>query len=256
MPTALGDLVAGYGVDPQNDGESGCSVLRLSAIGREPLFLKHGVGRFAVDLFDEAVRLAWLADRVPVPAIRQFVMDGNAGWLLTTALPGRTADRWLDDDSDALAEIVVLSAHFLRTLHKLPVDDCPFDAGHRVRMAAARRNVDAGLVDEGDFDVDHAGWSATQVWDELAGMLPIATDRVVTHGDFSMGNLLFHEGRVSGCIDVGRAGVADRHQDLAIYWHNLGEHGPDFQAAFLRTYGIDLVDHDRLHFHRCLDELF
>jgi aminoglycoside 3'-phosphotransferase I len=100
------------------------------------------------------------------------------------------------------------------------------------------------------------GWSAEQVWNALAAMLPIAADRVVTHGDFSMGNLLFAEGRITGCIDVGRAGVADRYQDLAIFWQNLAEHGPGFQEQFLRAYGVDAVDPDRLRFHRCLDELF
>ncbi|UVO49337.1 aminoglycoside 3'-phosphotransferase [Sphingomonas sp. SUN019] len=220
------------------------------------MYLKHGAGRFAADVMDEAARLAWLAGRIPVPIIRQFVAEADVAWLLTTALPGRTADQWLEDDPDALGEIVVLSADFLKTLHALPVDDCPFDAGHRVRMAAARRNIDAGLVDENDFDDDHAGWSALKVWDELVAMLPIAADRVVTHGDFSMGNLLFDDGRVTGCIDVGRVGVADRYQDLAIFWQNLAEHGTEFQSAFLRAYGIDTIDPDRLRFHCCLDELF
>jgi aminoglycoside 3'-phosphotransferase I len=93
MPSALGELIAGYDAQAEAGGESGCTVLLLVGDDREPLYLKHGVGRFAVDVMDEAARLAWLAGRVPVPVIRQSVAHADAAWLLTTALPGRTADQ-------------------------------------------------------------------------------------------------------------------------------------------------------------------
>jgi aminoglycoside 3'-phosphotransferase-1 len=63
-------------------------------------------------------------------------------------------------------------------------------------------------------------------------------------------------GVVTGCIDVGRLGVADRYQDIAILWQNLREFGDDAAARFLAGYGIAALDGERLEFHRCLDELF
>lgn len=55
-------------------------------------------------------------------------------------------------------------------------------------------------------------------------------------------------------IDVGRLGVADRYQDLAILWNNLEEYG--LGAELLRAYGEAEPDETRLRFHLMLDELF
>ena len=87
-------------------------------------------------------------------------------------------------------------------------------------------------------------------------MLPLEFDRVFTHGDFTLDNLLIEGGAVVGCIDVGRAGVADRYQDLALLWNCLGEFGLDLQARLFAQYGIDRPDPRRMGFHLLLDELF
>jgi aminoglycoside 3'-phosphotransferase-1 len=94
------------------------------------------------------------------------------------------------------------------------------------------------------------------VWAALQDCQPLAPDLVVTHGDFSLENILLHEGAVAGCIDVGRAGVADRYQDLAIVWRALGALDALLQQRLLRQYGILDIDQDKLQFHLLLDELF
>ncbi len=122
--------------------------------------------------------------------------------------------------------------------------------------AKARARLEAGLVDADDFDEERAGMTARAVWDEMAALLPLAADTVVTHGDYSLDNLILRDGAVVGCIDVGRVGLADRYQDLAIAWNGLGEFGPSLQARFLQSYGIDRPDEQKLRFHLMLDEFF
>jgi aminoglycoside 3'-phosphotransferase-1 len=151
---------------------------------------------------------------------------------------------------------VAALARFLRDVHALPLADCPFHAGHVLRLAEARRNVEAGRVATDDFDEERAGWTADAVLTEARALVPPAVERVVTHGDFSLDNVLVADGRVTGCIDVGRLGAADPYQDVAILWHNLAEFGPELQAHWLRSYGIAAPDARKLRFHLCLDELF
>nr|WP_283214530.1 APH(3') family aminoglycoside O-phosphotransferase [Sphingomonas sp. 3P27F8] len=238
-------------------GESGADVFCLGGSEGDDLYLKYGTDDVADAIVDEAVRLRWLSKRLPCPDTIALVTQGNEAWLLTTALSGKTGDAWLEQNPAMLPCVINAFARFLRQLHGLPVEDCPFDAGSAVRLAAARRAVAAGLVDIGDFGDDHAGLSATEMLEKTEALAVFDASLAVTHGDFSLGNLLLDEhGEVIGAIDLGRLGVADRYQDIAIFWQNLADYGSRAQAQFLAAIGVTDVDEQRLKFHRCLDELF
>jgi aminoglycoside 3'-phosphotransferase-1 len=261
-PTWPADLAAeldGYEWERDEIGESGSTVVRLHGRpGAPDLYLKHARGALTDDLLAEADRLQWLAGRLPVPAVVQYRNAADEAWLVTEALPGEAACELLEAETsaDAQAGIVEAMARFLKTIHSIPVQECPFDSGHVGRLAHARRRIDAGLVDEDDFDDEREGWTAEQVWQALQSAVPFAPDLVVTHGDFSPDNVLIADGGVVGCIDVGRLGVADRYQDLAIAWNCLEEFGPALQDRFLAAYGVSEVDRGKLDFHLMLDELF
>jgi aminoglycoside 3'-phosphotransferase-1 len=238
-------------------GESGDAVYRLHRPGGgADLYLKHGAGDCALDLAGEMVRLRWLGDHVPVPVVRQFIAIDEEAWLLMTALPGRTAHQMLEAHPAERPAIVEALVAFLHRLHAIPIERCPFNSDHRLRLGEARWRLDAGLVDIEDFDTERHGWSAEQVWAAMTELLPFAPDPVVTHGDFSLDNVIFADGAVIGCIDVGRAGIADRYQDLAILWNCLGEFGPALQAHMFASYGLAAPDANKVRFHLMLDELF
>ena len=257
LPPGLADALSGYRWARDTVGESGGTIYRLSGHADAPdLYLKHGAGAVADDVIAEMVRLRWLRDFVAVPAVRNFLLTDDAAWLITTALPGRTAWQWLDADPAAGPMVVDALADFLLRLHAIPVDACPFDSGQTVRRRLAWARIDAGLVDTDDFGDAHEGWSARQVGTAMDAMLPLPFDRVVTHGDYSLDNLLIDNGVVTGCIDVGRVGVADRYQDLAILHDCLGEFDEALQWRLFDRYGVAAPDADRLRFHLLLDELF
>ena len=65
-----------------------------------------------------------------------------------------------------------------------------------------------------------------------------------------------HEGAVVACLDVGRAGVADRYQDLAIAWRALAELDAALPQRFIEQYWIVDADQGKLQWHLLLDELF
>jgi aminoglycoside 3'-phosphotransferase-1 len=195
MPASMRAAVAAYQWARDGVGESDAAVYRLQGRDGAPaLFLKHGTGAAAADIADEMARLRWLARYLPVPAVLQFARaaDPDQAWLLMTAIPGTTASAVLEANPALGPAVADALAAFLRRLHALPVSDCPFDAGHAVRLAQARQRIDAGLVDAGDFDAGREGWTAQQVWLALQEYLPLTPDLVVTHGDFSLDNILMH----------------------------------------------------------------
>jgi aminoglycoside 3'-phosphotransferase-1 len=258
LPSAsLEAALAGYAVERDTVGESGGAVYRLHGkAGAPDLFLKYGEGAHADDIGDEMARLRWLGGHLPAPAVLHFTRTPDEAWLLMTAVEGKTAYRILEEYPERRIEVVSALARFLRRIHAIPANECPFNSDHAYRLAHARARIDAGEVDEDDFDEEREGWTAEQVWDAMQALLPFAPDPVVTHGDYSLDNLLVEDGEVVGSIDVGRLGIADRYQDLAIAWNCLGEFGASLQERFLEQYGLQEVDRSKLQFHLLLDELF
>ncbi|MBJ6121453.1 APH(3')-I family aminoglycoside O-phosphotransferase [Sphingomonas mollis] len=257
VPESMAAAVEGYEWARDIVGESGGVVYRLHGKSDAPdLFLKHGTDAVADEVTDEMVRMRWLAAYLPVPRVTHFVRTHDQAWLLMTAMHGRTAYQLLRSDEQARFAIVDALVAFLRRLHAIPVSECPFNSDHLFRLSRARTRIDAGLIEIDDFDDERQGWTAEQVWTAMQGLLPMALDPVVTHGDFSLDNLLIHDGEVVGVIDLGRVGIADRYQDLAILWNCLDEFDPSLQDRLWQQYGIADPDRSKLQFHLMLDELF
>ncbi|MCM3452331.1 aminoglycoside phosphotransferase APH(3'), partial [Bacillus safensis] len=128
----------GYKWARDNVGQSGATIYRLYGKPDAPeLFLKHGKGSVANDVTDEMVRLNWLTEFMPLPTIKHFIRTPDDAWLLTTAIPGKTAFQVLEEYPDSGENIVDALAVFLRRLHSIPVCNCPFNSDRVFRLAQA-----------------------------------------------------------------------------------------------------------------------
>jgi aminoglycoside phosphotransferase len=247
-------------------GKSGAQVWRVTAPGQPPRYLKRASGARVRELRAERDRLQWLQPRLPVPAVcgwAEAAAEGGAdeqthGWLLLSEAPGRMAcDPAFGDGPQRVVELL---AEGLRRLHGLDIADCPFDARLAQRLAQAAWEIRAGLADEEAVRAE-LGVSAEELLARLTATRPAepAADLVFTHGDYCLPNILLDAdgSHVSAYLDCGRAGVADRYQDLAIgarsVRHNLGD---EWGERFLAAYGLRPLDRARLDWYETLDELF
>jgi aminoglycoside phosphotransferase len=201
----------------------------------------------------EAARLTWLRDRgFPVPGVVDVGGDEELAWLVTTALPGVPASAgWTSEQRRRVRWTV---ADLTRSLHALPVADCPFDRSLSVSLDWARRATEQGLVDLDDLNPTHRGWSAERLLAELTATPAPSEDLVVCHGDLYLDNVLVDPDtqKLTGILDVGRLGLADRWRDLAIVLRCLdGDH----DAEFLVRYGAR-PDERRARYYLLLDEFF
>lgn len=233
-------------------GESKADVWRIGTSGGA-LYLKASP-RLALDEYHaELARLDWLAEMgFPAPRIVDTTSSADRDWLLMTAVTGADLTT-LAGQPDVLCHVY---AQGLRRLHALDPSRCPFDHSLPGRLADARANLDAGLVDEDDFDDERRGWRASQVYDWLSANMPPSGNLVVTHGDACVPNFMAENGRFSGIVDCSRLGLADKWQDLALACRSLERNcGREHIPAFLAAYGAEW-DEIRYRFYSALDELF
>ncbi|MEU3714290.1 APH(3') family aminoglycoside O-phosphotransferase [Streptomyces catenulae] len=247
---------------PVTEGDSGAFVHHLTGPGELYVKLVPAQPDTGLDLKAEADRLEWLtAQGLPVPRIVDLGSGATASWLVTEAVPGvSAAEEWPTVQRPEVAEVM---ADVARQLHELPVEACPFDASLDVVIPQALHRLEAGLVDLGDLEEERAGWSEWRLRAELESARPPQEDVVVCHGDLCPNNVLLdpETRRLTGVIDVGRLGRADRHADLALAMRELSREedpwfGPHCVQRFVERYGAENIDPTKTAFYQLLDEFF
>jgi aminoglycoside phosphotransferase len=241
LPRGLATAIADCTAQRIIHGCSGAAVYRLTRTDQVHLYLKIGPPDPNRSLADEKDRLAWLQDRLPVPRVQLFVQDEQLDYLLISEIPGiDTSDKMYSND---LPSMVRLLGEGMRMLHSVPIASCPFDETLDVKMAQARQRA-------------HAGFAPLELLAELEAKRPQNEDLVLTHGDYCLPNILLHNGEVSGFIDLGRAGVADRYQDLALAVRSLAYNfGEGWATPLFAAYGIE-PDWPKLEFYTLMDDFF
>lgn len=199
--------------------------------------------------------LLWLAGKAPVPVVLWSGDCGEDLALVMAAAPGAPVSHVAADQAEAALTAALKT---LAALHALPLGDCPFDQRLAVKLAQAETRLAAGLVDETDFDAQRLGLTAAEVWAQLKSMIPTGEDLVLVHGDASLPNVIWNGGAETTLIDLGRFGITDRHQDLAVFLRSAKRNHPHIDAVGLLQahYPLAVLDEARLDFYRLLDEFF
>lgn len=195
----------------------------------------------------EHLWLPRLAPRLPL-AIQEPLALGEPAegypwrWSVCRWLPGQSA---LDAPCSRSGEAAVALAEFIVTLRQVEPADGPAAGTHNFhrgvplaeRDAGVRRAIE-GLRDEDGIDVDRlsAAWEAALAvppWDQAPAWI---------HGDLGPGNLIVHQGRLSGVIDFGCLGVGDPATDAMAAW-TVFDAGA--REVFRRALEVDQATWDR-----------
>jgi aminoglycoside phosphotransferase (APT) family kinase protein len=148
---------------------------------------------------------------------------------------------WLHGENPPLGGVAVIEsltreiANFVNALHGLDLSGGPPARRGRplaeVQDSEARAAL-AELREMGLIDVD----AATEAWEEALEAPQWAGPPVWVHGDLLNGNLLLREGRLTGVIDWGGAGVGDPACDLIVAWGLIPR---ELREVFRAAVGVD-----------------
>lgn len=232
------------------------STWRLEHADGRVCFVKVSKAGQWVSRQDECERLRWSKPYLPVPEVLDCGSDSETEWLVSVELPGIDATRH-PLRSDPAQLVRALAIGLARFHESAPVGECPFDFQLDTALARVRRRVEEGRIDAAeDFNDDHAHLTLEEALTFLEQKRPTDEDLVVCHGDYCPPNVLLdRDGLITGYLDVGELGVADRWWDVAVgAWAATWNYGPGHEDLFYAAYGIQRDD-ERIAFYRLLYDL-
>ncbi|TQS76193.1 aminoglycoside 3'-phosphotransferase [Ornithinibacillus gellani] len=254
VPSQLASIITDYAWHPITIGHSEANTYLLKK-GYHSLYLKIQTLGSMEPLQCEKDKMEWLRGKLAVPEVIHYEQDEEREYLLMTEIAGvNAADTSIQANPK---QCIKLLANGLREIHRIPITACPFRRTLDVVIKEAKERVSQQQVDLDNLDEERRGRTAESLYKELLAKRPGEEDLVFTHGDYCLPNVILHGNKVSGFIDWGRAGVADRYQDIALAIRSLAyNHYRSYFPYFLREYGLDDVDWDKIHYYQLLDEFF
>lgn len=260
FPKSISEKINGEKYISDTTGESDSTVLLFDSF-----VLK--IERINASSVREVEALRWLDKKLPVPRIIEFAQENGFNYILMSRLEGAMAcDCFHAENTD---DLVAALADGLKKLWRIDISDCPLDSSLAQKLAQAKRNIKNGLVDADDFEPNTIGPDGFSdidaLYDYLLTHQPDA-DLVFTHGDYCLPNLFIEKGKTVGFLDLGKAGIADRWQDIALcvrsLHHNIcdlcGMPYQDFLNAKNNLYALLGITEntEKLKYYILLDELF
>ncbi len=259
LPDKIKQAIGNEAYDTDNIGMSGASVLMFPGA-----VLK--IQNCCEEAENEYKMLVWLRGKLPVPEVLAYEEEKGKSYLLMSRCEGTMScdEAYMRNPK----ELVKLLAEGLKALWQTDTKGCPGDWSLKRKLAAAKENVETGLVDVDDCEPETFGKGGFRNPEELWQWLydnRSEEEPVMSHGDYCLPNVFGNQGKLSGFIDLGRAGIADKWCDIALCYRSLkhnfagtydGRDYPGYEEGMLfRELGIE-PDWEKIRYFMLLDELF
>ena len=209
--------------------------------------------------------MRWLQGKLPVPEVIAAEKVGDTRYLLMSRIGGTyLCDDAILDDQERLAELV---ADGLRKMWAVDISDCPTIRTLDEKFKEIDEGLSGGWITKEQADQPETygpgGFeSPAQLFEWLVKNRP-KEEFVLSHGDYCMPNLFADEYGLTGYIDLGFAGVADKWVDIEkglwSMWANSTGQFSEKKRPFDRKLLFDALDMDpdeeKLRYYSLLSEL-
>lgn len=215
----------------------------------------------------ELCMMEWLQGKLPVPRVLAHETAGDMSYLLMSRIPGEMAcaEAYMQNP----ARQVKLLAAGLKRLWSVDIADCPSDWSLKNKLLSAEYNVKNGLVDMDNVEPDTFGEKGFRDPEALLRWLwenRPQEEPVLSHGDYCLPNIFGNGEALSGYIDLGRTGIADKWCDIALCYRSLSANysgkysgGQTYERCddllLFRELGLK-PDWEKIRYYILLDELF
>lgn len=260
LPNNIANRIAGLKWSSDDIGESGSMLLLF-----DDMVLK--IEEVSRSSNNERLLLEWLSGRLPVPQLIEADVQDGCSFLLMSKVSGEMACS--EHNLQNIEATVKALVTGLKLLWEVDTGDCPCRNTLSDKLVEARYNIDNNLVDIDDFNPETFTTEGFRDVEDLYAYLESnrpEEDLVFSHGDYCLPNVFISGVDVTGLIDLGSGGIADRWQDIALCVRSLQfnyvDHADyeynDFlkhKVLFFDELGL-IPDEEKIRYYILLDELF
>lgn len=214
---------------------------------------------------NELNMMRWLQGRLPVPEIIAADKVEDTRYLLMSRIPGvYLCNEAILDDQERLAELV---ADGLRHMWAVDVTTCPTERSLNAKFLEIEEGIRNGTITMDTARQEEtygpSGFaSPSELFDWLVKHRP-EEELVLSHGDYCLPNVFCNDAGLTGYIDLGCSGVADKWVDIdQVVWsmwaNSTGQFGGkarEFDRSLLfKALGME-PDEEKLRYYCLLSEL-
>jgi kanamycin kinase/aminoglycoside 3'-phosphotransferase-3 len=153
-------------------------------------------------------------------------------------------------------KLVNLLAVGITILHAVDIWDCPFDCTLKNTLSFLGERVKNNQVNMSNWKESTEFNTPKELYDYLLENQP-KEELIFSHGDYCLPNAFFDNGNITGFIDLGNAGIADKWEDIAscIRSLELNLKSKDYTNMFLECLNIK-PDYEKISYYSLLNELY
>jgi len=214
---------------------------------------------------NEYYMMRWLQGKLPVPEIIAAEKVRDTRYLLMSRITGKyLCDESILDDQERLAALV---AEGLQRMWAVDITDCPTNRTLDAKFTEIEEGLRGGWITKEQADQPETygpgGFESPATLFDWLVKHRLAEEPVLSHGDYCLPNLFASEHGLSGFIDLGFSGVADKWVDIekglwSMWANTTGQFGGK-KREFNRQLLFDALgmqpDDDKLRYYSLLSEL-
>lgn len=184
------------------------------------------------NLKEEYERLKWIEGKLNTPKAYYYNEKDNIKYLIMEYKKGAPSFKF-DDIGYQLGKA-------LKQIHQVNIENCPFNKYSPEQLLSNfLAKLDSIYPEIQDNYKDETKETVIEFMKEN-----IPTDKVLTHGDYSMPNILINDGEIS-FIDLGELGISTKYLDIYYLMKSLKiNKKEEIFEEFLKGYGIDKINNN------------
>ena len=210
--------------------------------------------------------MQWLEGKIPVPQVLEYEEENGKCYLLMSRIDGEMSSNtyYLEHPNILLKAL----AFGLKMLWEVDVLECPRVRDLDTVLKEARMQVENNFVDLDNVESTTFGKDCFESPRHLLEWLESNRppfEPVFSHGDYCLPNVFLESGQIKGFIDLDKAGIGDKWNDIALCYRSLkhnfdGTYGGKVYEDFNPDMLFDILGIEpnwkKINYFLLLDELF